>query len=59
MYSSNLHWPKTLDMADDGSIYVGNGGDQGEMCATPHPFHGGVFKIDPRPAGPTPTASRS
>ena len=27
-----LHWPKTLDIADDGTIYVGNGGDQGEAC---------------------------
>jgi glucose/arabinose dehydrogenase len=53
-YVSGLHWPKTLDMADDGSIYVGNGGDQGETCVTPHPFHGGIFKIDPAPGGPNP-----
>jgi glucose/arabinose dehydrogenase len=42
------HWPKTLDMADDGTIYVGNGGDQNETCDTtvfPRPFHGGVLKI--------------
>ena len=31
-YNSQLHWPKPLDMADDGTIYVGNGGDQGETC---------------------------
>ena len=45
-YTSNLHWPKTLDVADDGSIYVGNGGDQGETCATPHAFHGGIRRLD-------------
>jgi glucose/arabinose dehydrogenase len=52
-YSSALHWPKTMDIADDGSIYVGNGGDQGEACISPHPFHGGILKIDPAP-GPNP-----
>jgi glucose/arabinose dehydrogenase len=45
-YSSPLHWPKPMDMADDGSIFIGNGGDQGETCVTPHPFHGGIRKID-------------
>jgi glucose/arabinose dehydrogenase len=47
VYSSTLHWPKTMDVADDGTIYVGNGGDQYETCVTPHPFHGGILKIDP------------
>jgi glucose/arabinose dehydrogenase len=46
VYSSPLHWPKTLDMADDGTIYVGNGGDQDETCDPAHPFHGGILKID-------------
>ena len=45
-YSSNTHWPKTFDMADDGTIYIGNGGDQTETCDPTHPFHGGVLKID-------------
>ena len=52
-YVSSIHWPKTLDVADDGTLYVGNGGDQFEMCVTPHPFHGGILKIDPAP-GPNP-----
>jgi glucose/arabinose dehydrogenase len=56
MYSSSLHWPKTLDMADDGTIYVGNGGDQGEACDPTHPFHGGIVKIDPSNPGGTPVA---
>jgi glucose/arabinose dehydrogenase len=46
VYSSGLHWPKTFDMADDGTIYVANGGDQGEACDPAHPFHGGILKID-------------
>src|SRR5262249_29770893 len=46
-YTSSLHWPKPLDIADDGTIYVGNGGDQGETCDETRPFHGGVVKIDP------------
>ncbi len=45
-YTSPLHWPKALDIADDGTIYVGNGGDQGEACVEPHPFHGGIFALD-------------
>ena len=49
-----MHWPKALDIADDGTIYVGNGGDQGETCVSSHPFHGGVLKIDPSPGGPNP-----
>jgi glucose/arabinose dehydrogenase len=52
-YTSALHWPKSMDMADDGTIYVGNGGDQGEECVFPHPFHGGIVEIDPAP-GPNP-----
>ncbi len=50
-YSSALHWPKALDMADDGTIYVGNGGDQDETCVEPHPFHGGILKLDPASPG--------
>ena len=46
LYTSGLHWPKTLDMADDGTIYVGNGGDQSETCDPARPFHGGILKID-------------
>jgi hypothetical protein len=44
---SSVHWPKTLDMADDGTIYVGNGGDQSDPCMAggKQPFHGGILKI--------------
>jgi glucose/arabinose dehydrogenase len=51
LYHSRLHWPKTLDVSDTGHIYVGNGGDQGEVCAQPMPFHGGVLEIDGTPGG--------
>jgi glucose/arabinose dehydrogenase len=58
IYSSQVHWPKTLDIADDGTIYVGNGGDQSETCDTavfPRPFHGGILALDGSPGG-TPVA---
>jgi glucose/arabinose dehydrogenase len=52
VYSSTLHWPKTLDVADDGTIYVGNGGDEGESCRpADRPFHGGILKLDGSPGG--------
>jgi glucose/arabinose dehydrogenase len=51
IYQSGLHWPKTFDIADDGSIYVGNGGDQGETCDPSRPFHGGILKLDGSPGG--------
>lgn len=44
-YDDGLHWPKPLDIADDGTIYLGNGGTQGEACVDPHPTHGGIFKL--------------
>jgi glucose/arabinose dehydrogenase len=59
MYVSAIHWPKTLDISDDGTIYVGNGGDQSQQCNSSVfptlPFTGGVLKIDGTPAG-TPVA---
>jgi glucose/arabinose dehydrogenase len=51
VYSSLIHWPKTLDQADDGTIYVGNGGDQDEACDMSRPFRGGILKIDGSPNG--------
>jgi glucose/arabinose dehydrogenase len=46
VYVSGGHWPKTLDQSDDGTIYVSNGGDQGEACQAPQPFHGGILALD-------------
>jgi glucose/arabinose dehydrogenase len=60
IYESNVHWPKTVDVADDGTIYAGNGGDQGQVCNSsvyPRPFTGGVLKIGgSNPIGGTPVA---
>jgi hypothetical protein len=60
VYQSYDHWPKTLDIADDGTIFVGNGGDQGEECNSevfPRPFVGGVLEIGgSNPMGGTPYA---
>jgi hypothetical protein len=44
--ADTLHWARSMDMADDGSIYVANGGSQIDPCITPHPFKGGIRKID-------------
>ncbi len=51
VYEDGLHWPKGIDIADDGKIYVSNGGSQAEQCVTPHPFHGGVLLADGTPGG--------
>lgn len=62
IYVDGLHWPKTLDMADDGTIYVGNGsyeneGNPGypECYMENRPFRGGILKLDGSPGG-TPVA---
>ena len=52
IYQSVLHWPKTLDIADDGTIYVGNGGDQDEACDPSRPFHGGILSLGGADGGP-------
>jgi glucose/arabinose dehydrogenase len=51
IYHSGLHWPKPIDQADDGTIYIGNGGDQDENCDTTRPFHGGILRLDGSPGG--------
>src|SRR5260221_9597022 len=49
VHQSMTHWPKALDVADDGTIYVSNGGDQGEVCDPEHPIRGGIFVLDGSP----------
>jgi glucose/arabinose dehydrogenase len=46
VYSSFGHWPKTLDVTDDGTIFMSNGGDEGETCDLSRPFHGGILALD-------------
>jgi glucose/arabinose dehydrogenase len=45
-YYSATHWPRTMDADDTGTLYVTNGGDEGELCVQPAPFHGGILKVD-------------
>jgi glucose/arabinose dehydrogenase len=51
VYKPPFHWPKTIDVADDGRIYVTNGSEQTEACVSPHVFVGGVLEIDGTPNG--------
>lgn len=51
VYQSSSHWGKTMDIADDGTVYVTNGGDQGTACTEAQAFQGGILKIDGSPGG--------
>ena len=51
-----LHWPKALDVADDGSLYVLNGGEQGDQCESPLPVRGAVVHVA-SPASASPVAT--
>jgi glucose/arabinose dehydrogenase len=47
-----VHWPKLVDVAQDGTVYFTNGSDQGESCFSPpttaaNPPTGTVFKVAP------------
>ena len=55
IHTSSLHWPKTLDEADDGTIFVANGDDENIDCQATRPFRGGILKLDGTPGG-TPVA---
>ncbi len=51
-HQDSLHWIKSFDVADDGTIYVGNGGSQSDSCVQPPwPFLGGILKLDGTPGG--------
>jgi glucose/arabinose dehydrogenase len=51
VYESMVHWGKTMDIADDGSVYVTNGGDLGNECSLSRAIQGAIFKIDGSPGG--------
>ncbi len=62
VYIDGLHWPKPIDIADDGTIYVGNGSSESEGTETTpryaacadvqnRAFRGGVVKLDGSPGG--------
>jgi glucose/arabinose dehydrogenase len=40
------HWPRVFDQARDGTIYITNGGSQGDKCESSWPVRGGVFKLN-------------
>jgi glucose/arabinose dehydrogenase len=39
------HWPKVMDIAQDGTIYVTNGGSQSDICETDEPVRGAIFSL--------------
>jgi glucose/arabinose dehydrogenase len=39
------HWPRVFDQAQDGTIYVTNGGSQSNACVSTRPILGGVFQL--------------
>jgi glucose/arabinose dehydrogenase len=40
-----VHWPKVLDIATDGTIYVTNGGSQIDACDSTWPVRGAIFSL--------------
>ena len=42
---SSIHWPKMLDVAQDGTMYVTNGGDQSDRCMSTRPILGSIWSI--------------
>jgi glucose/arabinose dehydrogenase len=46
MPQSGDHWSKVIDVAQDGTIYVTNGSDQGEACLSTRPAVGAVLRVE-------------
>jgi glucose/arabinose dehydrogenase len=42
-----LHWTKVLDIAQDGTIYITNGGSQSDTCVSTNPVRGSILKLLP------------
>jgi glucose/arabinose dehydrogenase len=40
------HWPKVFDAAKDGTIYISNGGSQGDICESTGAVRGAIFKLN-------------
>ena len=43
----SLHWTKVLDIAQDGTIYITNGGSQSDTCISTNPVRGSILKLLP------------
>jgi len=39
------HWPKVMDRAMDGKIYITNGGSDGDDCLSTNPTRGAIFAL--------------
>ncbi len=39
------HWPKVFDVAQDGTLYVTNGGSQSDVCQSSRPVLGSIFAV--------------
>lgn len=48
---SPLHWQKVMDVNDEGTIFVTNGGDDNDPCPLPKEYYGGILKLDPEQPG--------
>jgi glucose/arabinose dehydrogenase len=42
-----LHWTKVMDIAQDGTIFITNGGSQGDQCIAGNPARGAIFSLNP------------
>jgi glucose/arabinose dehydrogenase len=42
----DLHWPKVFDRAKDGSLYISNGGAQGDRCDSIGSVRGAIVKLN-------------
>ena len=40
------HWPKVLDVAQDGTIYVTNASSENEVCTSARPTFGAIFTLN-------------
>ncbi|MDP9000170.1 MAG: hypothetical protein M3O46_08670 [Myxococcota bacterium] len=40
------HWPKVFDQAQDGAIYISNGGSQSDVCTASSPVRGAILKLN-------------
>jgi glucose/arabinose dehydrogenase len=42
----DLHWPKVFDRAKDGTLYISNGGAQGDRCDSLGTVRGAIVKLN-------------
>jgi glucose/arabinose dehydrogenase len=40
------HWPKVFDQARDGTIYISNGGSQGDVCDSARTVRGAIVRLE-------------